>query len=135
MSSSPDQPRRSATALAVLAQAQVALVFLQAVFAGLFLSGRGVFLTWHENNANLIFLVALAEFVLALVVMRRGPRWPALATGLIVLVLVAQISSGYARALPLHVPLGVAIFGVAVGLRPNFFAIRRRPLPVPVKER
>jgi hypothetical protein len=44
----------------------------------------------------------------------RGPGWPALASLALLLAEEFQMGFGYARLLGLHVPLGVAIFGLTV---------------------
>lgn len=46
----------------------------------------------------------------------RGPGWPALASLALLLAEILQLGFGYGRVLALHVPLGVAIFGLTVAL-------------------
>jgi hypothetical protein len=46
----------------------------------------------------------------------RGPGWPALASLALLLAEELQLGFGYARILALHVPLGVAIFGLTVAI-------------------
>jgi cytochrome bd-type quinol oxidase subunit 2 len=90
-------------------------VLAQAIFAGLFLDGNDAWRDWHATNGMaLLPLLALVQAVLAVLVWRagRGPGWPAIASvGLLVAVLL-QIAMGQASQLAVHVPLGVAIFGL-----------------------
>jgi hypothetical protein len=99
-----------------LARVQAAMVFMQAVFAGGFLSGRTGLRYAHGVNAGLLWLVSFVLMVVAVVTWRRGrsPGWvAAVASGLWV-VLEVQIAAGEAGMLWIHVPLGVGIFGIAV---------------------
>ena len=104
--------------LRAVVPAHAALVLVQAAFAGRYLSGDAAGLRLHERNAELIVTLALVQLVLAVLVWRpgRGPAWPALASLALWLAEVAQISLGYGRVLSVHVPLGVAIFGLTVAL-------------------
>jgi hypothetical protein len=88
----------------------------QAAIAGQFLAGDAAWVRVHETNAGIIHLVALAQLVLAILVWRRGPGWPALASLALLLAEELQMGFGYARMLALHVPLGVAIFGLTVAM-------------------
>jgi len=96
----------------------------QAVLAGMFVTGDVDLLAWHETNANAspILLVIVA----AILVWRpgRGPAWPIwMSIGLAVLV-EAQKMLGYLRMVDLHIPVGVAIFGLSVWLVVWSFTIR-----------
>jgi hypothetical protein len=94
------------------------LVLAQAAFAGRYLAGDAGGLSAHELNASLIPWVALIQLGVAVAVWRpgRGPGWPALASLALLLAEVAQIAVGYQQRLAVHVPLGVAIFGLTVAL-------------------
>jgi hypothetical protein len=72
----------------------------------------------HELNAGIIHLVALVQLVVAILVWRpgRGPGWPGLASLALLLAEELQMGFGYARVLALHVPLGVASFGITVAM-------------------
>ena len=98
--------------------AHAALVLIQAAFAGRYLGGDAAGLRAHERNAELIATVALIQLLVAVIVWRpgRGPGWPALASLVLLAAEVTQIGFGYGRRLALHVPLGVAIFGLTVAL-------------------
>lgn len=127
--SAPRRRLRAARPLRAVAAVYAGLVFLQAAFAGQSLSGNTAALALHEvNGTEILTWVALVQFVLAVLVWRpgRGPAWPALLTGLLVPLGILQIGLGFSRQLALHVPLGVAMFGLSLavllgtrGLRPT----------------
>jgi hypothetical protein len=104
--------------LRVVVLVHAAMVLAQAAFAGRFLAGDAAGLRAHETNAGLIELVALLQLVLAVAVWRpgRGPGWPAVASLALLLAEGFQIGMGYEGRLAVHVPLGVAIFGLTVAL-------------------
>jgi hypothetical protein len=109
---------RFARPLRAIVLLHAALVLTQAALAGQFLSGHETWLRVHETNAGIIQLVGLVQLVVAVLVWRPGggPGWPALASLALLLAEEFQIGFGYARLLALHVPLGVAIFGLTVAL-------------------
>lgn len=94
-------------------------MLVQVVLAGLFITGDVALLKWHDNNAN-IFLSTLLFFALipALLLWRpargtSGPIWWIL---VLFLLIEAQKTLGYLRLIEWHIPVGVAIFGISVGL-------------------
>jgi hypothetical protein len=90
-------------------------VLAQAIFAGLFLDGNDAWRDWHAAKGMVVLpLLALVQAVLAVLVWRpgRGPGWPATASVGLLLALLLQIAMGQAGQLGVHVPLGVAIFGL-----------------------
>jgi ABC-type xylose transport system permease subunit len=101
-----------------LARLQAAMVFLQAVFAGGFLSGRAGLLKAHAVNASLLWLLSIAMFVVCIAAWRggRSPGWVAAAAGAIWAALEVQIASGESGQLWIHVPLGMVVFGTAVAI-------------------
>lgn len=101
-----------------LVRVQAAMVLLQAVLAGGFLSGRSGLVEAHGVNAGLLWLVSIAVMIVSIVAWRRGrtPGWVATAAATLWVALEFQIASGEARALWIHVPLGMAIFGTCVVL-------------------
>lgn len=104
--------RGGATAMAVL-------TLWQATMAGQFLSGRGAALRLHEAGSYALFVTAVATGVVAAVAWRRGVlRGAAAPVGTLVVPLLVSLQAwaGYARWLALHVPLGVALLGVALWL-------------------
>jgi hypothetical protein len=114
--------------LRAVASVHVALILVQAVFAGRFLAGDDAGLRLHEGNAELIVTVGLVQLVVALLAWRpgRGPGWPALASLALLVAEVTQMGFGYEGRLAVHVPLGVAIFGLAVAVA---LASWRQPRP------
>lgn len=128
------QPRKGAGwvywPFRVVVSAAGVLLFNQAVFAGQFLSGTFGALHTHRENATVAGIVVLAA-ALAAVPIRwpgRGPSWPILACLGLFGLIALQIMLGFARALTVHVPLGVAIILLAVLL--VIWAWRPHHLPV-----
>jgi hypothetical protein len=108
---------RGLGALRVMLWLMLAQVFAQAAFAGQILSGNATGRTLHEVNAHLIHLVALIQLVLAIIVWRSTGRGLIALAGLALFMAVElQLGFGYARHLALHVPLGLAIFGLILTL-------------------
>ena len=128
-------PGPVAISLRVVVGLEFLAVFVQSALAGQFLSGDAPLLSWHETNAYIVFLLALAQLVLAIVAWRQGiPGWIAAASGGLLVAVVAQIFLGYASDTALHVPLGVAIFGLLVALffgalRPGSMTQTKRARP------
>jgi heme A synthase len=108
-------------------------VFAQAVLAGLFLDGGDAWRGWHAINGMLVLpLLALIQVVLAVLVWRpgRGPRWLAIASVGLLVALLVQGVLGMTGQVAAHVPLGVAIFGLAGTL-----LVRARALTRPATRR
>ena len=90
----------------------LALVGLQAVSAGFFLSGYGRAGVIHAATATALQLGALVQAAAAIVQWRRRRVPAALASmsvGLLVM-LMLQAGLGYRKVFWLHVPLGVGLF-------------------------
>jgi heme A synthase len=105
-------------------------VFAQAVLAGLFLDGGDAWRGWHALNGMLVLpLLALIQTVLAVLVWRRGrgPGWLVLASVGLLATLLVQSMLGMTSQVAVHVPLGVAIFGLVGTL-----LVRSRALTRPV---
>ncbi|MET0235490.1 MAG: hypothetical protein ABW224_12670 [Kibdelosporangium sp.] len=92
----------------------LAAVLAQAVFAGLFVTGEVEFLDMHAVNANVIVFAVVLWIVASLVV--RAPRRVVVGGVVALAVSVAQVGVGFARILPLHIPIGVAMFAMGVRL-------------------
>jgi cytochrome bd-type quinol oxidase subunit 2 len=106
-------------------------VFAQAVLAGLFLDGGDAWREWHAVNGMLVLpLLALIQVVLAVLVWRRGrgPGWLAVASGGLLVALLVQSVLGMTSQVAIHVPLGVAIFGLVGTL-----LVRTRALTRPAR--
>lgn len=125
MSTSPPQPdapqgvRRAAGGLAVLvavgvlAQSVFAGGFLSAFYGGAALAGA---LTGHELGANATFGLLAVEGLLVLATPLRRDRQHLVSGLVLALLLTAVIGLGYVGggSVAVHVPLGVAAFGVAL---------------------
>jgi hypothetical protein len=92
------------------------MLFDQAVFAGQFLAGDYDALHTHRENATYAGISVLVSTVAAVLVRTpgRGPWWPVVANAGIFGLVALQIVLGFARAIPLHVPLGIATILLAV---------------------
>jgi len=105
-------------------------VFAQAILAGLFLDGGGSWRDWHAINGMLVLpLLALTQALLAVLVWRggRAPGWlPIASLGLLVALLVQNVM-GRTSQVAVHVPLGLAIFGLIATL-----LVRARTLTRPM---
>jgi hypothetical protein len=97
-----------------------AAVFAQAVFAGLMLSGVEWGYAAHEMNAVALIATALLAGLASIVLLRRTANGPKLALTLLALALliflqtaVGKSSVAGANLMWLHIPLGVALAGIA----------------------
>jgi|GEM_PF-1087486 hypothetical protein len=101
-------------ALTVEAVATVA----QPVIAGRYLSGDFDALVVHAANAALIMLTTIGAFGAAVLYWAagRGAGWPALILAGMFIAVIAQTALGALRVLAIHIPLGVAIVALAIGL-------------------
>ena len=97
-------------------------IFLEAIFAGAILSGADWANTAHRLTAAILVPAAIAAGVVSVVALRRvanGQRLRLVLLGLAVVVfLQAALGALSAKGTDLlwaHVPLGVALFGLAIG--------------------
>jgi hypothetical protein len=115
-----DAPRPSPRIVAGLRLAvrlEVVLILVQAVLAGQIVAGNELARAWHEANAYLVLLLALAQVALTTIIWRRrGPGRMAGAALLLLVAVMLQMQLGYAHQLAFHLPLGVAVFGLSVSL-------------------
>ena len=91
----------------------VALVGLQGLSAGFFLSGYDYAAAAHWLVARVLIVGVLVQAVTALVLWRRGvlPAWVAGFSAALLAVMVLQTGLGFTRRLWLHVPVGVGLYG------------------------
>ncbi|MGA8114736.1 MAG: hypothetical protein WCA46_13815 [Actinocatenispora sp.] len=103
-------------ALRVVSALVALLVLVQPVTAGLFVTGRVSYLTGHAAVGGILFMLLPLQFVAAVLLWRpgRGSWWPMLFTAVELVLVVAQLATGGTRALAVHIPLGTALFGVAL---------------------
>jgi cytochrome bd-type quinol oxidase subunit 1 len=95
-------------------------LFMEAIFAGAFLSGIGWARAAHAVAAGVAIAGTLTAGLVALITLRRIPRGLAFALALLSLAIAAAlqlvigaVSAKGANLLWLHVPLGVALVGFA----------------------
>jgi hypothetical protein len=98
----------------------LAAVFLEAVFAGALLSGAAWARAAHGLTAGLVIAATAAAGLIGVVTLRRIPHGPRLGAGLLALAALAflqtvlgALSAKGANLLWAHVPLGVALVGLA----------------------
>ena len=94
------------------------LLFNQSLNAGEFMSGKYEFLEFHMFGATTAWAVVGLAVVGAGWAWFRGgyPLWLVGVTALLFAAIRVQIWAGEQRALSVHVPLGVSIIVVAIGL-------------------
>jgi hypothetical protein len=109
-------------------------VLVQAGLAGGFISGDVSLLGLHTANGILLVPVSVLLLPAAFLLWRpgRGPFWPVVFGAVYWLVIGAQVGFGFARKLGLHVPLGVAAFGLIAAFTWWSFAYRPAPVLTPV---
>ncbi len=103
--------------LIVVVHALVALA--QAAFAGGFLDGGSGALNLHQlTGTSVITTISLLQVIVAVACWRRGQQaaWFAATSFSLFVAEMIQIGLGFTDRLALHVPLGTAIFGVALVL-------------------
>lgn len=93
-------------------------VCAQPVLIGLFLGGDFDRLATHRLVGGVLIPAAALQLASAVLAWRPGRRsaWPIAVCAAILVAVVIQVSTGYARELGLHVPLGVALVTASVGL-------------------
>lgn len=104
------------------------LVFIQPVLAGLFVTGDVGMLDLHSMTASFLAVLVFFQIVAAILVWRpgRGPAWP-IAAGVATFVLVElQSGLGYARAVAVHIPFGVLLFGLSIAVLIGVWSPRLR---------
>jgi len=109
-------------------------ILLQAVFAGEFIQ-RGTQSSWlsaHDVNADVVIGLAVVTAVFALVRLRSAARSLAIGAVVLLVLVIAQAVIGHAITqssddglIPLHVPLALLIFGLAVWLSVRARTLRR----------
>ncbi len=109
-------PRITLVVLRIVVVLTTLLVLAQPFLAGAYLQGQFDALGLHELNANAISGLALIQVFAALAYWRigRGAAAPVFAAVALLVLLIVQLSMGYARLMVVHIPLGVAIVGFAV---------------------
>jgi hypothetical protein len=110
---STDAGRQGIRLIRRLVAINLALVALQPLSAGFFLSGYQHAMTVHAVVGLVLQFGVLIQAVTAVVLWRLGrvPAWvTGLSIGLFVIVFL-QVGLGYKKSYWLHVPIGVGIYG------------------------
>lgn len=96
-------------------------LFFQACFAGAMISGAGWALRAHSLTSTALIVATIVASLVSLATFRRSPHGLKFGLGLLALamLMLAQAAVGILSAkgsnlLWIHVPLGVALFGMAV---------------------
>lgn len=115
--------------LRALVVLNAALVLAQPVLAGLFVTGDVGMLRLHSTIAGFLTALAFLQFVAAILLWRpgRGPAWPIWASLGFFLAVEVQGGLGYARAVGLHIPAGVLLFGFTVAMVIAVWSPKVRP--------
>lgn len=102
-------------ALRIVASLQVAAILMQAVTAGQMLDGDGM-KSVHGAGAGAVHLLGVVQVIVALLYWRpgRGTVWAAVASLVLLLAGFTQSAVGGSHNLAVHVPLGVALLGLAI---------------------
>ncbi|HVL50504.1 MAG TPA: hypothetical protein VM754_03240 [Actinomycetota bacterium] len=105
--------------LRLIAVVHALVALAQAVFAGGLLEGSAGALNLHQiTGTSIITSISLLQVIVAVICWKRGQHaaWFAAASAGLFLAEAVQIGLGFNDQLTLHVPLGTAIFGVALVL-------------------
>ena len=115
------QPSRGlVTAFKGASHLVAALILIQAIIAGLFISGEeSGAKDIHEIAGNILFVVVVAQLILAYLVRSWGRFNQFLWVAVLAVLTFVQLGLGMASedesiAEAIHIPLGVLIFGLAV---------------------
>lgn len=109
---------RGLTALRILIVLNGVAILAQALFAGMFLGGDRGMLAAHGMGAFAVLILGLLLLVAAVLYWRpwRGSGFPALASLALLLAGLAQSTTGGEGVTAVHVPLGMAMFGLVIWL-------------------
>ena len=93
-------------------------ILAQALFAGMFIGGDSAMVAVHGTGAFVVLLLSLLLLIAAVLHWRpwRGSGFPALASVALVAATIVQSITGGAHVTSVHVPLGLAMFGLVIWL-------------------
>ena len=102
----------------IVAWLTAALVLVQGALAGSFMSGTASALAGHRVVGTYVLMFLSVVLIGAAAVLFRTRRWVLPASVIGFLLLGTQIGTGFTDRAVVHVPLGVALFGMylAMGL-------------------
>jgi hypothetical protein len=91
-------------------------ILMQATTMGIYLYGQDGALAVHRTGAMIAATLALLQAIVAVlyIVRGNGPRQLAITSVVMLVAIVAEMIIGFQHYTPLHMPLGVALFGGAV---------------------
>lgn len=117
----------SMTAFGVLASVEVLAILSQAATAGQFLGGDSAMRAMHGSGAMVVVGIALIQLIAAVLVWRpgHGKWWPAVVSLVLLLGGFVQTAVGESGNVAVHIPLGVALLGIAVWLASWAWSARR----------
>ena len=104
--------------LATILGIHAAVAFTQSILAGMYMSGDMDAMELHGAFGSALTALTMVQGLAALLFLfpGRGAWWPLPVTALLFFVEGLQVGMGYARTLGLHIPLGVAIIVVTIGM-------------------
>jgi hypothetical protein len=116
---------RGLGALRVLIAINALAILAQALLAGMFLGGDEAMRNVHGIGAFVVHGAGLLLLIVAVLYWRpgRGSGFPALASLVLLLAGLVQSMTGGSGATSVHVPLGMAMFGLTVWL--GVWSLRR----------
>ncbi|MBB6564487.1 hypothetical protein HPO96_18255 [Kribbella sandramycini] len=102
--------------LRLVAVLHATALFVQPIAIGIYLNGSPTGLRVHEPVGLAIGSIGVAQLLVAIGYWRSsGRRLAPIAALLILSAESVQIAMGYNKQLPIHIPLGIALIGSAVG--------------------
>jgi hypothetical protein len=104
-------PKVSLAFLRIVLVVHAALVVMQPIMAGYYLSGEADAMDWHSPIGSSLWMWSMIQFVVAMLYWRPGGGrlWPALATVGLFFAELTQMILGFSQTLSVHIPLGTAI--------------------------
>jgi len=121
--------------LRVVSGLLVLAVLLQATTMGLYLNGNDSMLSLHRTGAGLVGLISILQVVAALLfygkVRGKAARAVMITSVVTLIVIILQMSLGYAHNVAIHVPLGVALMAGLTRLGISVAALKPAPADEP----
>jgi hypothetical protein len=114
--------------LRVLLVPYAALLVAQPVLAGRFLEGSFEALKPHGDIGGGLIPLTWMVLIAAVLTWRPGRlgAFPLVASGLLSVLMIVQVTAGYSRALGVHLPLGVAIVATGIAMLGWAWSPRRK---------
>jgi hypothetical protein len=112
------KPRVTLWMLRIVLLLHAGLVIAQPILAGYFLSGEADAIDVHSPIGSTLWMVAMLQFVVAVLYWRPGGGrlWPALVTLVLFFADFVQLVFGHLQNFAVHVPLGTAIVVTVVSM-------------------